>query len=107
MTRETRKIRTRLRRTYRQRQQAKAALQGAALLTAMVGVVLFCMWWFPHVDCKTARSGLDFIERCEANPDCMLTVRERNLKQAYTRLAINSCPTPQRARLRNHGKIIN
>lgn len=94
-------------RTYRKRQQRKAALQGAALLAALVGFVVFCTWWFPHVDCKTARNGLDFIERCEADADCTLRPHERNLKEAYRRLEIKSCPTPARARLRNHGKTID
>ena len=48
--------------------------------------------FFAHLDCNTARNGLDFIERCEAESDCTLNARDLQLKRVYTRLEIKSCP---------------
>lgn len=63
-----------------------------AVFGSIIAVILFCMWWFPQVDCKNARAGLDFIERCEADANCTLRPRELQLKETYTRLEIKSCP---------------
>lgn len=79
-------------RTYRKRQQRKAALQGAAMLLGIVGTVALCAWWFPKADCMTAQGGLDFIARCEASESCKLSAREMQLKETYTRMEIKSCP---------------
>lgn len=59
---------------------------------SIVGVVLFCMWAFPRIDCASAKDGLHFIALCEADSNCNLTMKERNLKEAYTRMKYHSCP---------------
>jgi len=71
-----------------------SALKGAALFAAILGTVLFCMWWFPQADCNTARKGLAYIERCEASTDCALSASELDLKAAFVRLKAKSCPRP-------------
>ena len=79
--------------TYRKRQQRKAMLQSLGLFAAIIATVIFCIWWFPRIDCATATNGLAFIEACENDPDCTLNPRDHNLKKAYIRMQIKSCPS--------------
>ena len=75
-----------------QRANLKGTMQGGAMLGALVGTVLFCMWWFPKVDCNTGLQGRDFINACEANAHCSLRPRELQLKETYERMIIRNCP---------------
>ena len=67
-------------------------LKALGLFGAIIATVLFCMWYFPQIDCKNAHDGLEFIARCEADPNCELRAQDLNLKRALTRLEIKACP---------------
>ena len=77
--------------TRRQKRKQAQDILGLAIIVGMVFIVGAFTIYFPKIDCYNARKGLGFIERCEADQDCNLTAKERNLKQAYTRLEIKSC----------------
>lgn len=70
--------------------QAGAIVAIAVFLLGGGMVALF--HWFETIDCATARNGLEFIERCEADADCRLREQDRNLKRVYIRLEIARCP---------------
>ena len=70
----------------------QAIMVTAIAVTIVGGFMYGCMIWFAKVDCSNARQGLDFIERCEASPNCSLRASELDLKRVYTRLEIKSCP---------------
>lgn len=66
--------------------------KGVSLFGAIIVVFMLSMWAFPRIDCHNATMGLEFIELCEADENCELRQRDRELKGAYTRLKIKACP---------------
>jgi hypothetical protein len=63
-----------------------------ALFGGIIATVMFCMWWFPRVDCSTALNALAFYEKCDKHESCMLHPDEEKKARAMTRLMLQRCP---------------
>jgi hypothetical protein len=77
---------------YRNRELAKDIAKTVGLFATLIGVVAFCMWWFPRADCSSALKNLEFFEKCEQHDGCMLHPDEERKVRIYTRMMLESCP---------------
>lgn len=80
----------------RRKNKTRETLTGAGMIVALlISIPVFffgCFKLFSYADCQTALNGLDFYERCKADPDCVLTANEEKMQGAYIRLKIKNCP---------------